>query len=62
MRKWNTFSEITDSNGNTGTARISVCAETDVAAGRAAAEAVHANGYKVIDGRVDIAENGTCEH
>jgi len=24
MRKWNTFSEITDSNGNTGTARISV--------------------------------------
>ncbi|KFG05588.1 hypothetical protein [Streptomyces scabiei] len=62
MREWKTSAEITDSNGNTGTANITVCAETDVAAGVAAAELANANGYQVADGRVDVALNGTCQH
>lgn len=62
LPSWKTYTEVTNSEGQTGIVEMSVCAPTDVQAATSAVQDIVNDGYTPTTGRVQVDPNGTCQH
>ena len=61
LPSWKTYTEVTNPQGETGTAEIPVCALTETQAATSTISRLHDQGYTT-DGRVTVHPDGHCTH
>jgi hypothetical protein len=62
MHSWKTYVDVTNPDGQTGTAETPVCALTENQAATGVVAKLTADGYTPTDGRVRVEPNGNCPH